>query len=279
MTTSQPSRYILATGERDVERLRILQEIYGPTSEALLRRVGLRPGMRVVEIGCGDGNMTCWMAEQVGPAGSVVGVDGSAAQVEQARRQAEARSLSNVTFVVADACSPGLPPGSFDLAYCRLVLMHLARSRDSLRAMRDLIGPGGVVVCEEMDLTHWLCDPPSPALTRFMELSVVLGDRLGEHFRLGGSLHRLFREAGLDRPEVAAVFPVVLRGEHKRLYPLTFDEYAPLLVREGLASQAEAEAMSAEVWRLAEDETTLFGYPLMGQVWARKEAGPAAADA
>ena len=128
----EPTRYLLATGAKEVERLRLLEAAYGPQSQALLRRAGLREGMRVVEVGCGSGNVTCWLAAQVGAAGSAVGVDDSPAQVEQAHHQADARGLPNVQFVVADAAGPGLPPASFDLAYCRLVLVHVHRPAPAL---------------------------------------------------------------------------------------------------------------------------------------------------
>src|SRR5262245_40702440 len=155
--------YILATGGKDVKRLRLLHEVYGPATEALFRRIGLRSGMRVVEIGCGSGNTACWVAGQVGPTGTVHAIDVSAGQIEQARKQAARRRLRNIEFQVADAYSPRLPEGAFDLAYCRLVLMHLTRPADALAAMRGLVRPGGVVVCEEMDLGCWVCDPPAAA--------------------------------------------------------------------------------------------------------------------
>jgi SAM-dependent methyltransferase len=202
-----------------------------------------------------------------------VAIDNSAGQVEQARRQAQARGLRNVEFHVADAYSPRLPEGSFDLAYCRLVLMHLTDPAKALAAMRDLVRPGGKVVCEEMDLGCSLCDPPADAMRRFFELNVALGERRGEHFKLGASLHRLFRQAGLPRPEVGTNFTLALRGEQKRLLGMTFVEFAPELVREGLATQAEVDRVAREMMRLADDETTLFGFPLVVQVWATRAEG------
>lgn len=268
--------YILATGGRDIERLRLLHEVYGPGTQALFGRVGLRDGqrgekrgaLRVVEIGCGCGNITCWVAEQLGAGGSVVGIDNSAEQIEQAKRQAQARGLRNVEFQVADAYSPRLPEGSFDVAYCRLVLMHLAEPRRALEQMRLLVRPGGWVVCEEMDLGVWLCDPPSEAMSRFYELNHALGRQIGEHFRLGGSLHRLFRAAGFANPQVHANFTMAVRGEEKRLLVMTFNQFAPELVRMGLATQAEVDKVSAEMQAVADDETTLFAFPLVVQVWA-----------
>lgn len=85
---TQPEHYILATGGKDTQRLQLLHDVHGPGTEALLRRTGLRVGMRVAEIGCGSGNTACWVAEQVGPTGSVLAVDISPDQIDEARQQA-----------------------------------------------------------------------------------------------------------------------------------------------------------------------------------------------
>src|SRR5262245_50685367 len=97
--------YILATGGKDVQRLRLLHEVYGPGTEALFHRVGLRDGLRVVEIGCGSGNIACWVAQQVAPSGSVMAIDISPDQIQVARQQAQHQNLRNIEFQVADAYS------------------------------------------------------------------------------------------------------------------------------------------------------------------------------
>jgi SAM-dependent methyltransferase len=268
--TIPSDHYILATGGKDVKRLRLLHEIYGPGTEALFHRVGLRDGLRVVDVGCGSGNIACWVAEQIQPNGRVLAIDVSGDQIEQARRQAQRRNLRNIDFQVANAYSPRLPEGSFDLAYCRLVLTHLTRPVEALQAMRSLVRPGGKVVCEELDIGCWLCDPPAPAMNRFFELNGALGERRNEDFRLGASLHRLFREVGFARPEVGANFVLALRGEQKRLLWMTFTEFASELVSEGLSTQAEVDRVAAELKTVADDEMTLFGFPLVAQVWAER---------
>jgi 2-polyprenyl-3-methyl-5-hydroxy-6-metoxy-1,4-benzoquinol methylase len=266
--TDLSEHYILATGGRDVKRLRLLHEVYGPGTEALFHRVGLRAGQRVVEIGCGSGNIACWVAQQIAPSGSVMALDIASDQIEQARQQAQIRNLRNIEFQVADAYSPRLPEGSFDLVYCRLVLSHLTRPAVALAAMRRLARPGGLVVCEEIDIGCWRCDPPAAAMTRFFALHAALGERRGENFCLGASLHRLFHEVGFTRPEVGANFALALRGQQKRLLGMTFAQFAPELVSEGLASQEEVDRVAADLITLADDETTLFGFPLVVQVWA-----------
>jgi 2-polyprenyl-3-methyl-5-hydroxy-6-metoxy-1,4-benzoquinol methylase len=266
--TEFPEHYILATGGKDVKRLRLLHEVYGPGTEALFRRVGLRDGQRVVEVGCGSGNIACWVARQIAPNGSVMAIDIAPDQIDQARRQALSQGLRNIEFQVADAYSPRLPEGSFDLVYCRLVLTHLTRPAAALAAMRSLARPGGLVLCEEIDIGCWRCDPPADAMTRFFALNAALGERRGENFCLGASLHRLFHEVGFARPEVGANFAMALRGQQKRMLGMTFAEFAPELVQEGLASQEEVDRVAADLITLADDETVLFGFPLVAQVWA-----------
>jgi hypothetical protein len=156
------------------------------------------------------------------------------------------------------------------MAYCRLVLIHLKRPLQALGALRDLVRPGGRVVCEELDLGQWLCNPPTRCMERFFELNLKLGERCGEDYRLGSTLPCLFREAGFDMPEATAHFPLVLRGENKPLLAMTFDQFAPALVQEGLATPDEVKQIAQDMARVAADETTVLGLPLTVQVWAVK---------
>ena len=141
-------RYVLATGEPAAARLRLLQEICGPATAALLGRVGLRAGMRAADIGCGIGTVSVQLAKAVGPEGALVGVDASPEQIEVARREAAAAQQSNATFTAASAYDTGLPRESFDLVYCRFLLCHLQRPLDALQEMQALLKAGGVLVCD-----------------------------------------------------------------------------------------------------------------------------------
>src|SRR4030095_3556124 len=76
--------YVLATGGAAANRLRILHNTYGPGAKLLLERAGIKKGMRVADIGCGVGMVTQLLSEMVGPTGEVVGIDYSAAPLEQA---------------------------------------------------------------------------------------------------------------------------------------------------------------------------------------------------
>src|SRR5580704_10834319 len=150
---SSAGEYSLATGEAAVRRLAALHRVYSPAGRRVLQRAGLKPGMAVADLGCGVGATTRTLAELVGPSGSVTGIDVSAAQLEQGRMLCKAEGIANTIFVEAGATATGLPRNSFDLVYCRFLLLHLVDPADCLREMKEILRPGGILLVEDGDLT------------------------------------------------------------------------------------------------------------------------------
>src|SRR5258708_10164439 len=122
---SHTGEYALATGKQAVYRLEVLDAVYGAGTRSLLQWAGVRTGMRVADFGCGPGIVTRLLASMVGASGHVVGIDYSKEQLDQARASAQERGLHNTLFVEADAMGTGLPFATFDLVYCRFLLLHL----------------------------------------------------------------------------------------------------------------------------------------------------------
>jgi SAM-dependent methyltransferase len=267
-----PGRYALATGEPAAHRLRILHALYGPGTRRVLLDAGIRPGMRAADLGCGVGTVTALLAELVGPHGEVVGIDASAAQLAQARQRV-GPGAANVRFVEASATDTGLPPGSFDLVYCRFLLIHLPEPERALAEMHALLRPGGVLVCEDGDLTSAGSEPPS-ALGAFADLWGRLGPQRGLDYTLGRRLFQMAQAAGFPEPEVTFNQPVVARGETKRFLELSVAEAGPAFLDAGIITAQELERTVVEMWRLSADGTVLAVMPRMSQVWARKPAAP-----
>lgn len=262
--------YVLATGDAAANRLRILHNVYGPGARQLLMRAGIRPGMSVADLGCGTGMVTQLLAELVGPTGEVVGVDYSAEQVKQAGVQLPKR-LSNVRFVQASATDTGLPREKFDLVYCRFLLIHLSDPEAALREMRELLKPGGIIACEDGDLSSAASEPPSK-LEMFSELFEALGPKWGVDYTLGRRLFHMIRAANFSQVEVTLNQPVFAQGENKRLLELSVAEAGPSFVAAGLITEEQLAAAIVEMRRLGEDRTVLALMPRMSQVWARKAA-------
>ena len=262
--------YALATGEAAAYRLGILHDLYGPGTRRVLLESGLRRGMRVADLGCGVGLVTALLAELVGPGGDVVGIDASAAQLAQARKGMPPGG-TNIRFVEASATDTGLPPASFDLIFCRFLLLHLPEPERALREMWALLKPNGILVCEDGDLTSSGSEPPS-AFGAFAELWGRLGPSRGVDYTLGRRLFHMVLAAGFPEPEITFNQPVVARGETKRLLELSYAEAGPAFVDAGLITAEELDRTLVEMRRLNADETVLAVMPRMAQVWARKPA-------
>lgn len=261
--------YVLATGGAAANRLRILNNVYGPGARELLLRAGIQPGMRVADLGCGVGMVTQLLAELVGPAGEVVGVDFSAAQVAQARAQLP-RELTNVQFIQASATNTRLERESFDLVYCRFLLIHLADPDAALREMRELLQPDGILVCEDGDLTTAGSEPPSQ-LEAFSNLFGGLGPKWGVDYTLGRRLFHMILGANFSQVQITLNQPVFAGGENKRLLELSVAEAGPSFIAAGLITDEQLTETLAAMRRLNEDQTVLALMPRMSQVWARKE--------
>lgn len=264
------SRYVLATGDEGADRLAVVEGVHGEDTERLLTRVGLHPGMRVVDVGCGVGLVTMRMARLVAPDGEVVGVDISPEQVKAAEQRAQQEGIRNVRFVVAPADKTGLEPGTFDVAYARFLLMHVPRPMEVVREMVALLRRGGQLVLEDGDFTAPYCNPPSAAFDRCFELYREVIRRQGANPEIGPWLSVLAMEAGLVSLNVAVVQPVLKEGPAKRLPEWTLTEAMPAILEAGLATAEEITAIAEEMARLAADPTTEFGMAQMTQVWATK---------
>lgn len=114
-------------------------------SEAVFPILPLRPGDRVLDVGCGFGDTALKLAELIGPTGSVVGIDCCEAFLEYARADVRARNLSNVSFVRGDA-EVALPTNQFDFVFARFGTMFFANPVAGLRNMRRALKPGGRMV-------------------------------------------------------------------------------------------------------------------------------------
>jgi len=269
-TSNSKGDYVLATGNAAANRLRILHNVYGPGAYELLIRAGIQPGMRVADFGCGTGMVTQLLAELVGPAGEVIGIDFSGDQLEQARVSLP-ESLSNVSFVQASATDTGLPRETFDLVYSRFLLIHLTEPDAALREMHELLKPNGIFVCEDGDLTSAGSEPPSE-LAAFSTLFGELGPKWGVDYTLGRRLFHLVLATNFVEPEITLNQPVFAQGENKRLLELSVAEAGPSFVKAGLITNEELAETIAEMQRLSEDQTVLAVMPRMSQVWAKKPA-------
>jgi SAM-dependent methyltransferase len=193
--------YFNADREAEDERLLAQGRLFDPLTRRLLETIGLAPGMRVLDLGSGAGNVARLAAELVGPDGAVVGVEADPEAVDLARRHTD---VPNVEFRVADAQTlDGIEDG-FDAVTGRLILLHLPDPVGALRQAAARVRPGGLVIMHECDLSY-LWASPQPALWEQVRGWLLeAAGQAGIKTRLGPALFSLFREAGLPGPRLLA---------------------------------------------------------------------------
>ena len=161
----------------------------------------LEPYMRILDIGCGPGSISCGLAELV-PQGSVVGIDVSPTVLELAKSNAASKDLQNISFQIGNVLE-GLPfpDHSFDVVFTHQCLVHLSDPVKAIREMKRLCRVGGIVASREGDAHVWY--PKSDVLEGFIELAGETMRRAGVHEPAAGRhLHVWARQAGFKSDEI-----------------------------------------------------------------------------
>ena len=195
--------YVMGRSEDETRRLEERAEFFNPATRLLFESAGIATGMKVLDIGCGPGDVSLLAAGLVGPTGRVVGVDMNSAIVATARARATAAGMTHVSFIAGDIREIDLKQ-EFDAVVGRLVLMYSADPAATLRAALRVVRGGGAVALHEMNMgSAVISEPHSP-------LHQLLGHLVGETFARGGvelamgtKLHHVFLAAGLEAPQMS----------------------------------------------------------------------------
>src|SRR5262249_20046038 len=129
----------------------------------------LRPGMSLLDVGCGPGTITAELAARVAP-GQVTAVEISPEALEIARAELAGRGVANVAFVLADVHALDLPAGAFDVVHAHQVLQHVADPVRALAEMRRVCRPGGLVAARDCDYATFTWFPELPELAEWLAL-------------------------------------------------------------------------------------------------------------
>jgi len=157
----------------------------------------LRPGLSVLDVGCGPGTITADLAAIVAP-GRVTAVDAAPDVLEAAARVAAERGLDTVDFATADVHALDFPDGTFDVVHAHQVLQHLADPVQALREMRRVCRPGGIVAARDGDYAAMTWYPAVPALDEWMALYQRVARHNGGEPDAGRRMLHWARKAGFD---------------------------------------------------------------------------------
>ena len=221
----------------------------------------LRPGMQLLDVGCGPGSITLGLAEVVAP-GQVVGIDIQSAQIEQARALAAARGVATVRFEVADIYGLPFPDDSYDAAFANGVLMHLRKPVRALAELCRVLRPGGIAGIRDPDLGASLYAPTTPLLEQWLAMRVRVRQHNGGDPFLSRHYRRLLLKAGFVRAEACASVDSAGSLEeihrHTAFLKAQLQGHARTVVAEGWMDQATVDAAAAEIDAWAQRPDAFF---------------------
>jgi SAM-dependent methyltransferase len=241
--------YVLGHGLGEVRRLELQSRLLAPGTERVLRAAGLAPGMSVLDIGTGAGDVAMLAAEMVGSSGSVLGIDREASVLDRAQERATAAGLACVRFEVATLDTLAVEQ-TFDAVVGRYVVCFQPDRAAFLRQAAARVRPGGRLIIMEPGVPEpalpdttvaerW-SHPPVALFDEIRDLGLIAFKLAGVRGHTGAILAPLFHEAGLPEPELIQDVPS--GGPSSaivELIYLLFESLLPVLEEHGLTNAAK----------------------------------------
>jgi ubiquinone/menaquinone biosynthesis C-methylase UbiE len=266
--------YALGHTPEEYERLRMQARVWEVATGRLLDQVGLGQGASCLDAGCGPGETMRAMAERVGPAGRVLGIDADPALGAMTLAMLHGAGQRQCSFQAQDLTAAGPVPGApFDLVYARLLLFHLPRRVDVLARLWDSVAPGGHLLVQDYDLRNISTLPQLDWAGELLRILTGAFGAVGADVSAGTRLPQLFAQAGVGTPDgtdVAGRIEPLATGRF--IMEGTFRSVLPTALAHGVTTEAGAAAALAAIDRDANrfpDRPVLW--PLLVGAWKRKE--------
>lgn len=270
---TQATGYILGHAPEELNRLIEQARFYGDLTEHVLRLAGLAPGMRVLDVGCGVGDVAFLAAKMVGPQGMVIGVDKSSEAIAVAQRRTQQAGLEHVRFIAADLSDFALDE-PVDALIGRLILMYFPDPAAVLCQLLTLVKSGGIVAFQEMDMEEAKAEPRVDEYRTAGERIKQTFTRAGIDIRTGLKLGRIFQKAGLRSPQMLQMTRVE-SGPHSPAYAFmeqTTRTLLPVMQQTGVATAEEVavDTLADRIRTEAVAKDAVLVLPALIGAWTRK---------
>jgi ubiquinone/menaquinone biosynthesis C-methylase UbiE len=174
-------------------------------SHAAFFKPYLKPGIKLLDCGCGPGTITLGFAKVITP-GTVTGIDIGSSQISIARENALKQAISNADFLEANSYELPFAENSFDAAFSHALLEHLQEPTKALQELLRVLKPGGVLGVRTPDWGGFLIAPSNAQLDKAIEYYKLLQQRNGGNPYVGRQLRGLLRQAGFTDIKASASY-------------------------------------------------------------------------
>ena len=266
-------RYALGRTPAEHDRLRTQARVWEASTARLFDQVGLSPGASCLDAGCGPGETMRLMAEQVGTAGRVLGIDVDASLGADALASLRRTGHRQCAFRAHDLAEAAPIPGApFDLVYARLLLFHLPERAAVLARLWDAVAPDGHLVVQDYDVRAISVLPELDSVEELLRVMRAAFGAAGAEVSVGARLPHLFAQTGVGVPDGTDVAgrlePLATGGA---LLERTYRSVLPTALAHGITSERDAAATLAAFGRdTAEFADRPMLWPLLIAAWKRK---------
>ncbi len=264
--------YIPTQGEEDQERTELLNTIYNQSSIEFLKKFGITQGMKVLDIECGQGIMSCEIAQIVGNTGFVEGIDFSEEQLILAQKNAQKRNLTNVLFLKMSTEDLATRSSQYNAIYIRFLLMHLKNPHHVLQQAYRLLKPSGTLIIEEpTGLETISCYPEHKTFTEAMLLGKKQFELGNTDPAIGYKLKYILAQYFTLPAHTSLFHPVLQTDKEKRMLYLILKTLTPAFVKHGVKTLEEMNQLAQEICTLEKNHSVYVSYFQVAQVCVKKE--------
>lgn len=262
--------YVLGYSDGELARLEQQASLFAELTRDLLVRAGLTEGMKVLDVGCGVGDVSMIAAELIGPSGSILGIDPSeeGLAIAEARMQALGRTQARFSAQTLQDLDDGQ---AFDAVIGRFILIHFPDPAAELRDLVAKLRPGTKIAFIEFDLSTAAAIPPLPLLGQAVEWVREVYRRTGRQMDMGSHQFATFRAAGLE-PELIGLTRIADGNEEAGFHFLaeSVRSLAPAMEQLGIVSVEEIglETLRDRLAEEAAAESCCIFYPRLIGAWA-----------
>lgn len=270
---TETTPYVLGDTAAEHERLHRQSRLLDRITRHWLENIGVRAGMRILDVGSGVGDMAMLLASLAGPTAEIIGVDLDGCALAIARQRVAQAGFHSVSFRVGNFLDYE-SDRAFDAVIGRMVLVHQPDPTSVLRSLLTHLRPGGIVGFQEPWFSQIVCYPQVPLMQDLMGWITATFKAAGLDPDLGRRLPSIFAEAGLPLPELCFENRLDCRAELEicELGADTVRSLLPTMEGFGIVTRevVAPDTLACRLRRQAVEHGAIFGVMPMVGAWSRR---------
>lgn len=258
--------YVLDVGDNDLKRMSLLSSIYLPFNIKFINKQGSLTGLKVADIGCGPGDISLWLADQVGETGKVTAIDNNQEQLNILSQRLATQQRNNIGIQHANIYDLSQMGMQFDLIFCRFLFVHLQHPIDALQQLHSALTSNGKIIIAELDNDSWSSIPTNSALQKDTSLLCQTGKLRGVDLKIGSKLVDFFQQFNFSSIINESYQPILETPLQREYLFLKLKAWGKVYLQYNLITASELEELFIDIKKLVSDTSIQICAAKMYQV-------------